>query len=94
MTDKPEPWHLNKGIPIALIITILVQTGGIIWWASGIDERVTNNATSIERLQAQTDTMRNLAQTQAVQLGRIEEQISGLRGDIGRLVNTLERTQR
>ena len=34
------PWHLDKRIPVALILAIAAQTGGGIWWASGINERV------------------------------------------------------
>lgn len=33
-------WHLDKRVPIALIITIAVQTAGIVWWASSLSERV------------------------------------------------------
>jgi Tfp pilus assembly protein PilN len=34
-------WHLDKRVPIALIITILMQTVGIVWWAASLSERVT-----------------------------------------------------
>jgi TolA-binding protein len=94
MTDNPEPWHLKKEIPVALIFALCIQTAGAIWWASGINNRVEVNETSIVRLQQQGDQMRALSQTQAVQLGRIEEQIGALRGDIGRLLAIIERQNR
>jgi hypothetical protein len=34
-------WHLDKKVPIAVIVTILIQTGAIIWWAAGASERIT-----------------------------------------------------
>lgn len=34
-------WTLDKRIPIALLVTIAVQTGGVVWWASTISSRVT-----------------------------------------------------
>ena len=37
---EEEPWHLDKRVPVALIFTLLVQTAGIVWWASSITERV------------------------------------------------------
>jgi len=33
-------WHLDKRIPVAIIATLLVQTAGIVWWASNLNARV------------------------------------------------------
>lgn len=33
-------WHLDKRVPIALILTLVLQTGGLVWWASSLSERV------------------------------------------------------
>lgn len=41
MSDESR-WHLDKRVPIALIVTLIVQTGGAVWWASSIASRVTN----------------------------------------------------
>lgn len=38
--DDDKAWHLDKRVPIALIFTLLVQTGSIVWWARGLDARV------------------------------------------------------
>jgi len=40
MVEK-EPWHLDKKVPISLVVVLLVQTGSFIWWASGVDSRIT-----------------------------------------------------
>ena len=40
MTDKKEPWHLDKRIPVALIITIIAQGAGVLWFFSKLDSRV------------------------------------------------------
>jgi hypothetical protein len=34
-------WHLDKRVPIALIVTIAMQTGAFIWWTATITQRVT-----------------------------------------------------
>jgi hypothetical protein len=51
MADDNDPasrhWHLDKRIPVAIIITLAIQTGGAIWFASGISHRVD----SLERQQ-------------------------------------------
>lgn len=30
-------WHFDRRIPIALIATILIQTGTAVWWASSVN---------------------------------------------------------
>jgi hypothetical protein len=35
-------WHLDKRIPIALIVALAGQSVGAVWWARGIDSRVEN----------------------------------------------------
>jgi Tfp pilus assembly protein PilO len=92
--DKPEAaWHLDKRVPIALIVTLAIQTSGLVWWAASLSGRVDTNARDIARTSGEVAVLRDAAQTQAVQLGRIEEQITGLRTDIGRLLVALERTR-
>lgn len=34
-------WHLDKKVPVAIIGAILLQTGGIVWWAGSASERLT-----------------------------------------------------
>jgi len=33
-------WHLDKKVPVALILAILFQTGVALWWAAAISGRV------------------------------------------------------
>ena len=35
-----EHWHLDKRVPIALIVTLFVQTATIFWWAATTTERL------------------------------------------------------
>jgi hypothetical protein len=51
------------------------------------------NAKEIAKLEAKADAQTLRSNDQAVQLGRIEEQITGLRGDIGRMLKIMERDQ-
>jgi hypothetical protein len=52
-----------------------------------------DNANEIAKLEAKADAQTLRSNDQAVQLGRIEEQITGLRGDIGRMLKIMERDQ-
>jgi hypothetical protein len=33
-------WQIDKHIPLALILTIVLQTATIVWWAAGINHEV------------------------------------------------------
>ena len=66
-------WHLDKKVPIALIITIVLQIAGGVWMASKLDSRVANleridavHERSIDRLTLERDGIRD-------RLTRLEE---------------------
>ena len=33
-------WHLDRRVPIALIVAIIIQTVGAVWWAASLSSRV------------------------------------------------------
>ena len=35
-----DDWHLDKRIPVALIMALLIQAGAGLWWAASINARV------------------------------------------------------
>jgi len=88
-----EKWHLDKRVNLALVVAILLQTGGVVWWVAGQNVRMQSLSLAVERLDRQVDTNRNVLQLQAVQSGRIEEQIVGLREDVTSLILTIQRRQ-
>jgi len=91
MIKSDSQWHLDRRVPLALIATLFIQTAGAFWWASNISSSVYANEVNIKRLEQQSNQLGAVGQAQAVQLGRIEEQISALRVDIARLISALER---
>lgn len=38
--SENEHWTLDKRVPVAGVLAIMIQTGVAIWWASGLDGRV------------------------------------------------------
>lgn len=40
--QQDRQWHLDKRVPLALILTIVLQTGAMLWWAASLSERVNN----------------------------------------------------
>lgn len=70
-----EPWHLDKRIPITLILTIFVQTGGIIWWASRTDSRLSTAETSIAVLQRHDEEDRRDLRNLSIAIERIDARL-------------------
>lgn len=41
MSDGDDKhWHLDRKVPIALIVTLAIQTGCFIWWLASVNARV------------------------------------------------------
>ncbi len=38
--QEDAKWHLDRRVPLAMILAIIMQTGTFIWWASSLSERV------------------------------------------------------
>lgn len=89
--DMPEnEWHLDKRVPIALILTLLAQIAGFAWVASAMWSSIDTNRRDIDRVQVSINAIRENANIQAVQLGRIEENTARMRDDVSRLLRMFE----
>jgi hypothetical protein len=74
-----EPWHLSKSVPISIIIGFIMQFAGFVWYSSQLDSRVSTNTNGIMRLEARTEKLEDIVQSQAVTLGRMDENIKSIR---------------
>jgi hypothetical protein len=50
-------WHVDRKVPIAVIIAIVAQTGGFIWWGAKADERLTTLERRVETSAPQADRL-------------------------------------
>lgn len=93
MTDQrptENSWHLDKRVPIALIAALMGQFAVAAWIASAMFKDIENNRNGLKSLGAKVESLDVRAGQTAVQLGRIEEGIKGMRGDISRLLTVIE----
>jgi hypothetical protein len=75
-------WYIEKGIPIALIVTFLMQTFAFIWWIS-YSQATTNSR--LDSLEAQGKIMAVLPEkmaTQAAQMNSVMMILTEMRTDI------------
>ena len=84
-----EQWHLDKRVPIALIVTIIVQTvgggGAIVWWAAGMSQRVGQIERQMENAAARSQNVDNLVASQATQIAVLVERIEAQNQNVDRL---------
>ncbi len=75
-TATPEPWHLDKKVPLALIMTMALQTLGVIWWAASLSTRVEHQERQIVALNASDAQSKQEARRIGEWLSRVDERIA------------------
>lgn len=74
-----EPWHLDKKVPVALILTIAVQTGAFIWWLSAQSARLETVAAENAAQDSRINTLEGTTNAQAVNSATVAAQIAAVR---------------
>ena len=80
--DQKEDWHLSKSVPISFILAIVMQTLALVWYVSSLDSNVEANTREIARHELRLMELEKLTQSQAVMLGRIDENINSIRKSV------------
>ena len=86
-----ESWHLSKSVPVTLIVAIVLQTISLVWYVSSLDSSVKNNARDLVRQETRINTLEKTVQSQAVSLGRIDENIKAIRNLVERMAEQSEK---
>lgn len=76
-------WHLDKRVPVALIISMLAQAMVGVWWASTL-------AGDVRKLQDEVQRLHDGAEKRDTKL----EGLISLRSDVSNLVTSFDRLER
>lgn len=68
-TDR-RSWHIGKEIPIAVILGLMVQTGGLIWFAATQTAKLDNLTVIMTEFRAAQYTQADARRDQEIQLQR------------------------
>lgn len=95
---EPDRWHVERGVPLTVIITLIVQTFIAGWFMAGMKFTLETQAGSIQEIKAalytQSDAKRDaqvLAASILVQQGverELDRRISALEIRVDRVVNS------
>ncbi|MFZ3035376.1 MAG: hypothetical protein WA138_15350 [Parvibaculum sp.] len=73
-------WRIDRHVPVALVLTILLQTGAALMWSGAAAERLS----ALERRTARTDEV-------VERTARLEEQAKDMRATLTRIEAKLDR---
>ncbi len=85
MTDNS--WHLSKSVPISFILAIVGQTVALVWYVSSLDNNIENNQRELIRHETRIEALEKVVQSQAVTLGRMDENIKAIRNSVEKMAN-------
>ena len=69
----------DKNISISFLVGILFQTGALVWYVSSLASAIELNSRDIGRHEARINNLTAIIQSQAVTLGRMDENIKSIR---------------
>ena len=69
----------DKSISVTFLVGILFQTGALVWYVSSLASAIDLNARDIGRHEARITNLTTIIQSQAVTLGRMDENIKSIR---------------
>ena len=85
MTDNS--WHLSKSVPITFILAIVGQTVALVWYVSSLDNNIESNQRELIRHETRIEALEKVVQSQAVTLGRMDENIKAIRNSVEKMAN-------
>lgn len=80
-------WHLSKSVPITFILAIVGQTVALVWYVSSLDNNIENNQRELIRHETRIEAVEKVVQSQAVTLGRMDENIKAIRHSVEKMAN-------
>jgi|TARA_S200002703_G_scaffold55503_1_gene48102 hypothetical protein len=82
-----DNWHLSKSVPVTLVLAIVAQTVALVWYISSLDSAVDTNSRDIIRNETRLESLETIVQSQAVTLGRMDENIKAIRESVEKMAS-------
>jgi hypothetical protein len=88
-----DHWTLDKKIPIALVVLIVGQIGAGIWFARGMDSRITQLEVNDARILLERDARRKLVDDKLEASARDRERLARIEVQTDFLVRGIQRIE-
>jgi hypothetical protein len=73
---QSDAWHLDKRVPIALVLSLAAQTIGIVWSAASMSGRVDDHGRRIVSLESADQRIAAEAARVSETLARVDERLA------------------
>lgn len=70
----PDRWHVGKEVPLALLLAVLVQTGGGIWWLAQLSAKIDAAIATLSEFRVERYTREDARRERELVLTLIEQQ--------------------
>lgn len=80
--QREESWHLDKRIPVALVLTVLAQGAIGLWWISGLNSQVQVHERRIDKIESWNEKQSASLSAVAERLARIEQALLDIKQKI------------
>jgi len=95
-SSQQQGWHLDRRVPVTIILALVLQTMGGVWWGARLDARVESNTARLAAAEALLTNQIAERSAMVERLARIEERANAqvdLLREIARRLQALEERQ-
>ena len=92
--DADKKWHLDKRVPIALIVMLSLQGGAGIWWASNQSERMTQVERRLDGFSERSENLREQVGQQGTALAVVAARLDDTNRNLGQVRDEIAITNR
>lgn len=85
MKKLSDGWKIDRHIPVAVILTLLIQVGGVLIWATQLDARVSG----IEQQAISSNTLNEKFARLDERLDNMKQDIAGIKRQLDKLTDRL-----
>ena len=97
MGGASEPWLLDKRVNLALVGALLIQTSGIVWWASAMHSTLQTEVATNQRQDAVLEALKADVQVKADRSSEaqrvLSEQLVEQRADLRAIRELMQRIE-
>lgn len=73
MTENKQEWHLDRKVTLGLIVALLANACGSVWWAAKLDTTVSHHEQKIVTMAASVNQLSTQQNSVNENLARIQE---------------------
>lgn len=77
-----EQWQLSKSVPVTLLLGLVTQAAAIVWTVSTMQADIQRNTRDLIAFTSRMIKVEEMVQSQAVSMGRIDENIMHIRKSV------------